>query len=426
MRRPSLHWLSFARQLPLADGDWAYSRAPRAGDPAQGWKLHLSATIFSASDVLKRARPVLVRHEALFKIPARWDALVSLNTGLVDYSQIGKFLTVYPRSPDEARVLADELHRVTRGLPGPRVPFDLPYRPRSVVHYRYGSFRNAERVIYDAQARPHPDVRAPGNAVPAWLKDPFQRNGYRKPRTRGPLGVEYLPFAAVMQRGKGGVYEALDLTVSPARYVMIKEGRRHGEVSLDGSDGFSRSKHEARVLHALQKAGAAVPELFGQFAQDGNHYLVLEKIPSRPLLPSSQVQPATPSWRRAKKILDLLEPELARIHAAGWVWRDCKPSHIFVHRGRVWLIDFEGACRVNDTNVLPWGSANYVSGQLCRRPRARLAGTGEDTYALGVIAFQVVTSSFPPADSSRRAELYAHAKCPRPLSDRIERRLRGL
>ncbi|MBA3883456.1 MAG: hypothetical protein H0X73_12305 [Chthoniobacterales bacterium] len=222
-----------------------------------------------------------------------------------------------------------------------------------------------------------------------------------------------------MQRGKGGVYEALDLTVSPARLVIIKEGRRHGETAFDGTDGYARLRHEARILRRLRKAGAAVPEVQREFTQNGNRYIVLEKLEGRPLLPPKRIQPAKPSWHRADKILNQLAAELARVHSAGWVWRDCKPSHVFLHRGRLTLIDFEGACRIGDTNLLPWGSAEYAS-VICRSTPSRSAGLNEDLYALGVIAFQFTTGSFPGCAAMSRARLYARTGCPESLRSRIE------
>ncbi len=154
MRRPSLNWLARIKHLPLSDGDWSYSRPLREDDPAQGWKLHVSATILSAAEVFARAEPILRERDALFKVPSRLELLKSLNSGLADFSQIGKFLTIYPRSTDEAVKLARELHRATRGLPGPRIPFDARYRKKSLVYYRYGAFRRpADGTLGFIQAR---------------------------------------------------------------------------------------------------------------------------------------------------------------------------------------------------------------------------------------------------------------------------------
>jgi hypothetical protein len=419
-------WRTQVRTLVLRNRTWCYSRRFRRGDPAQGWKLHVSATLLSATEVFSRVRPILARHDTLFKVPAQLDVLSQLNAGVSQFSQVGKFLTIYPRSLSEAAELARQLHLATRGLCGPEIPFDARYRKKSLVYYRYGTFQTYTKgqpglgTVFDLGGKLHPDRRAAGHAVPRWLSDPF-----RRPRTKSKhlqcapvIGGDYLPFKVIIQRGKGGVYEAIDLSVSPARLVIIKEGRRHGETAWDGEDGYVRVQREGCVLRELRAVGVPVPEVLHEFRQDGNRYLVLEKVPGRPLLSRNRSQPTKISWRRAQAILEQLGTCLARIHAAGWVWRDCKPWHIFVYRREMRLIDFEGACRIDDKQVLPWGSVNYTP-QLSQNRFCRRGGVIEDDYALGVIAFQLATGQFPPSSLRRRAALCNRVGCPDFLRVRI-------
>lgn len=424
--RRSRLWLARIKHLRLSDGNWSYSRPHRIDDPRQGWKLHVSATILSATEVFTRAEPILRKHDVLFKVPSHLEFLKSLNSGLADFSQIGKFLTAYPRSTEEALRLARELHRATRGLPGPRIPFDARYRHGSLVHYRYGAFRGsgdgAPGFIRAPGGKRYRDRRAPGRAVPAWLEDPFRKSGALRLKKRGLLLRDVLVFKARAQRGKGGVYEAVDLSGLPVRRVIVKEGRRHGETNWDGRDGYALVRHEARVLRKLRAAGLPVPKIIREFSQDRNRYLVLEKIPGRPLLAEKRLQPLKPSWRRAKRILEQLEPMLARMHAARWVWRDCKPSHILLQGASPWFIDFEGACPIEQTRALPWGSPDYIAPSSGGR-YSRRAGTSEDDYALGVIAFQFGSGKFPPASLQRRTALYRRTGCPSALRRKIDRLL---
>ncbi len=154
---------------------WRYARRIRSSDPAQGWKIHISATPLSAGAVFSRVHPLLARRGLLFKVPASLDLLVQLNAGIAAFSQIGKFLTIYPRSTVEAVDLAQQLHAATRGLCGPKIPFDARYRNNSLVYYRYGSFgRSNDGIIFDHSHKPHKDRRKPGCAVPGWLDDPFK------------------------------------------------------------------------------------------------------------------------------------------------------------------------------------------------------------------------------------------------------------
>jgi hypothetical protein len=386
----------------------------------------VSATILSAAEVFARAEPALRESDVLFKVPGRLELLRSLNSGLADFSQIGKFLTVYPPSTEEALRLARKLHRATRGLPGPRIPFDARYRKGSLVYYRYGAFRRSAEdtpgFIHAPGGKRYRDKRAPGRAVPHWLKDPFQKSGAIDSKKRGLLLRDLLVFKAKAQRGKGGVYEAVDLSVLPVRRVIIKEGRRHGETNWDGRDGYALVRHEAQVLRKLRAAGLPVPEIFREFTQNGNRYLVLERIPGRPLLSAQRTQPSRTSWRRAERILEQLEPMLSGMHAAGWVWRDCKPSHILLQGETLRLIDFEGSCPIDQTRLPPWGSPDYIppasQGRFFRR-----AGTLEDDYALGVIVFQFGAGKFPPAATNLRALIYRRTRCPASLRKKIDRLL---
>jgi serine/threonine protein kinase len=255
------------------------------------------------------------------------------------------------------------------------------------------------------------------------LEDPFQKSRANNSKWRGLISRELLVFKAKAQRGKGGVYEAVDLSALPVRRVIVKEGRRHGETNWDGRDGYALVKHEAQVLRKLRKAGLPVPEIFREFTKNGNRYLVLEKITGRPLLATKRMQPPRTSWRRAERILEQLEPLLSKLHTAGWVWRDCKPSHFFSRKGKLRMIDFEGACRIGETDLPPWGSPDYIPPGY-RGKFSRRAGTLEDDYALGVIAFQFLAGKFPPTSSRHRASIYKSTRCPDSLRSRIENLLR--
>jgi hypothetical protein len=428
-RQLERRWRDQIKSLPILNGLWRYARRFRSSDPAQGWKIHISATPVSAAAVFSRVQPLLARRDVLFKVPASLDLLVQLNAGIGAFSQIGKFLSIYPRSTVEAVDLAQQLHAATRGLCGPKIPFDARYRKNSLVYYRYGSFGRSENgTIFDHSRRPRKDRRKPGCAIPRWLDDPFKpsNNGQAKPnwlKSRGPIGYDYIAFRAISQRGKGGVYEAVDLTASPAGAVILKEGRRHGETAWDGQDGYDQVKHEGKVLRALQAAGLPVPRVLREFTQNGNRYLVLEKIAGRRLLARHRTQPSRTSWRRAEMILDRLGGLLSRLHATGWVWRDCKPWHIFLHGGEMRLIDFEGACRIAETEVLPWSSLNYTP-PPCQKTFSRRPGVLEDDYALGVIAFQFLSGQLPGENAELRTAVYRRTQCPPKLRNQIENLLR--
>jgi hypothetical protein len=401
------------RYLPVAAAEgsvWRYSRAGLPGDPEQGWKLHVSATVLTAGRVLEAAAPLLAARGALYKAPASLTELEKLNAGIFyGYSQVGKFLTVYPRTDEEAVTLAAELDGATRGFDAPSVPFDLEYRTGGCVYYRYGAFsaldfEGAEgervRAIRDPEGHLVPDVRD-GAAHPDWVADPFLVGRVRRaPRPKGsPLKTTVRAFRALAQRGRGGVYQALDLGATPPRLCVLKEGRRHGEVGWDGRDGHWRVRHEQRVLGALAAAGLNVPRVYASFRAEGNYYLSIEFVEGesfdRWLTRRRRRLGLAAALGRGAELARLV----ARVHAAGWVWRDCKPGNVVVARGgELRPLDFEGACLVERPDPLPWGTHPYCPPEVYDsfHGQSRLP---EDLYALGATVYLLLAGR-PPDESA--------------------------
>jgi class IV lanthipeptide synthase len=117
----------------------------------QGWKLHLSATVMSAVDLLEACAQALANSRHQFKIITHLTDVAQLNSGARHgRSQIGKVITIYCPDPQRGRALAEELDRLTKGIPCPEVPSDRRFRKASCVFYRKQCRRVATR--YDKLA----------------------------------------------------------------------------------------------------------------------------------------------------------------------------------------------------------------------------------------------------------------------------------
>lgn len=415
---------------PVQKGSWWYFGGhQRPLD--QGFKLHVSATLNNACAVFIACLPVLKRSGVHFKTVHNLGVLTQLNTGLLHgYSQIGKFITVYPESPEEAVALAGQLDEATRQFEVPAVPYDLKYRLGSAVHYRYGAFEEKEMIddqgqkvlaIVDPDGHLVPDSRGPNGAIPHWVKNPFPL--LPKQNQVPPFGTELLVYEVLSQRGKGGVYRAIELRNDVPRECILKEGRYLGEQDWNGSDGRASILKEAKVLKQLEQTGVDCPKLYWTFEAERNSYLVMEKLEGECLAhrlsnPRRKL-PLPFALRVAWNLSRLMES----IHDAGWVWRDCKPLNLMMTSdGSLRPIDFEGAVPTAEPTSVPYGTASYVPPDVYLRMYAEYderievadvtSNLPQDLYALGATLYQIFTSHIEIIEKRPIVEGVGHLKFP--------------
>jgi tRNA A-37 threonylcarbamoyl transferase component Bud32 len=368
---------------------WRYSRAT-VGESLQGWKFHVSANLTTACDTFEAIAEYLADSDLPFKAIASLELLSLLNAGVYGITQVGKVMTVYAAQDRDATILGRDLARLTSGFTAPAVPYEPRVSEDSPVFYRYGAFVNKspDQTLADLtrpDGRSEPDERGPGRAVPLWIEDIFPR---RAPRAKAasPLSTRFATYECVLQRGRGGVYRALDLDGHPAVRCIVKEGRHHGEQLWDARDGAARVAFEALALRALRASGVKVPAVIDTFRIDRNQYVVLENIEGATLAELIERR-ADLSVEQLLGLASDLASLVAAIHAAGWAWRDCKPTNVIQRPdGDLCAIDFEGGCSLDSRDHLPWGTAAYLPVEVDPEPAL------QDVYALGVCIQEIFSS----------------------------------
>ncbi|WP_181442350.1 class IV lanthionine synthetase LanL [Streptomyces tateyamensis] len=379
----------------------------------QGWKLHVSAVPLSAPMVLTRAAEVLVAARAPFKCAGTPGRLAELVSGHYDRGGGGKFITVYPQDDDQFRWLAEELHRVTAQLPGPGILSDRPYRPGSLVHYRYGAFRGFPRLTNDGSLEPMlqapdgtfvRDRRQAGFRPPPWAVSPLPLPAEPAPAPAAGTSVllndRYVVRKAVRHAYKGGVFLGTDRRTG--QEVVIKEARRHVGAALDGSDAGDRLGHEAEMLTLLAPLGLS-PQPLGVFGQGGNRYLAEERVAGQTLR----------AWRTERlhpdraQLLDLaaqLVGVVGAVHGLGLVLRDLNPNNLMVTPdGELRLIDLEALARPGD-RVVGIHTPGYGAPEVVDLAPTGLAPALEsDLYSLGAVLFHLLTGAEPVLAPDRGA-----------------------
>jgi tRNA A-37 threonylcarbamoyl transferase component Bud32 len=382
--------------LPIgsAGSVWRFSKTAPFSLPRQGWKIHVSATILNAAEVLRLVGEIVSKREIIFKGISTISEFSKLNSGLYyGYSQIGKLLTIYCSPQDQIVLIAQELAQVLTGQPGPAVPFEARVLQDSPVFARFGLFESDEgsgALLQAPDGSQEPDRR---DANPVWATPPTGLFGAPS-AAKGPLSSSYRAYGFISQRGKGGVYRALDLKTVPPRHCVLKEGRRYGEVDLDCCDGYSRVSQELAIMLELEQDGVPIPKVYADFEQSGNKYLVFEWMPGGSL--GERLYSPDTGIVELKEALDFCLQAariVARIHDCGWVWRDLKSPNLLIDsHGALRPIDFEGAAKSGSSTTTPWGSPGHIPPEW---ERMRFASFTQDQYALGAVMRQILTKEAP-------------------------------
>src|SRR6478735_6792376 len=185
--------------------------------------------------------------------------------------------------------------------------------------------------------------------------------------------------------GMGQVYEAQDLALN--RTVALKVAWPHV--------GPEPLRREAQVLAAFRHFGLVTAHALGKHrALD---FLVMERIPGGSLAHTLARRVRLPVADAVKILIGICEP-LAVLHESGLAHCDLKPANIMMAPGdRVVLLDF-GIVRIEQLR----GDERLISGSPHYMAPETIQGkvrTGEahlvDVYALGVIAFALVTGQAP-------------------------------
>ncbi|MDJ0575784.1 MAG: class IV lanthionine synthetase LanL [Xenococcaceae cyanobacterium MO_234.B1] len=375
--------------------------------PAQGWKLHVSASVLSAEEVLQRTLPVLLAEDASFKVAASLTKLDYLNHGQGGLTQIGKFITVYPNDDAQAVHLANSLHEVTQGhgLRYPAVPSDRPLMLGSLVHYRYGNFANqfiqtpmgqVLSAISNTKGELFPDHRRTSYSVVDWVVDPFIKAGVAKelPPENPLINGRYLLIAMVHQSASGGVYLATDIVA--AQTCILKRARRDAGIDRYGRDARDRLRWEAEVLRRLAH-NPSFPKSFDLIERDEDLFLVMQDIDGETLEQHVGKMRAQGLLISGKQIVTWgreLAELLATIHAEGFIYRDLKSPNVIVSpQGQIYLVDFDNAYELtSDLPPIGIGTRGYMSPQ---QEAGQVPAVTDDIYGLGALLYFMATGAEP-------------------------------
>ncbi|HET7503123.1 MAG TPA: serine/threonine-protein kinase [Kofleriaceae bacterium] len=183
----------------------------------------------------------------------------------------------------------------------------------------------------------------------------------------------------------------------------------------------ARFHREAQVIGRLRHP-SVVELIAAGLSDDGRPYLCMELLDGEDL--AARVRRSGPM--PAPEALAILEPlcsALAAAHELGIVHRDVKASNVVVcrapagERGRIVLLDF-GIAKLSDAFAVELTASHQSLGTpSCMAPEqitGRAIDARTDVYALGALAFFLLTARLPFEDASPTMTQYLHLHARRP------------
>jgi serine/threonine-protein kinase len=240
-----------------------------------------------------------------------------------------------------------------------------------------------------------------------------------------PIGVDILPAryrdAELIGRGgMGEIFRARDDVLGREVAVKLLAERFAGEHEV-------RERFTREALTAARLSGEAnVVTIFDVGEHRGRPFIVMEHLGGGSLEDVLGREGA----QRPSRALEWLEDAgraLDAAHAAGIVHRDVKPANLLLDGGgRVHVADFGIASAAGlDSFTRPGtvlGTAGYLSPEQAGGERATPAS---DRYALGVVAFELLSGERPFARDNPTAEAAAHVRAPIPAISEANAALPG-
>jgi serine/threonine-protein kinase len=211
--------------------------------------------------------------------------------------------------------------------------------------------------------------------------------------------------------GFGAVYRGVQLATG--RKVALK--LLHPEMTKD-ENLVARFRREGMVLCNLRDAHTITTYDFDQ-TPDGTLYIAMELLEGKSLHQIFHEQ-APLEWKRMFKILTEMCSSLAEAHSQGIVHRDLKPENVYLESRPgnpefVKILDFGIAKVMRGDSIDPQSPQLTATGQtlgtLEYMSPEQLMGKAldgrSDVYALGVVAYEMITGRLPFPDAKGPAGL---------------------
>jgi serine/threonine-protein kinase len=215
--------------------------------------------------------------------------------------------------------------------------------------------------------------------------------------------------ARIGEGGMGVVYKARQISIDRVIALKMLNQQMAGDQTW-----VQRFYNEAKACSRLQHPNTIRMFDFGQ-TQDGRLFMTMEFLDGVSLRDALERGPIAP--QRVIKILIQCCASLAEAHSIGIIHRDIKPDNVFLLNMAgspdfVKLLDFSVAKllegdRMKTQAGVVFGTPQYMSPE---QGRGLPLDARSDLYALGILAFEMLTGTVPFNDENPMTVIQMHLR----------------
>ncbi|MHC0551633.1 class III lanthionine synthetase LanKC N-terminal domain-containing protein [Salinicoccus sp. CNSTN-B1] len=368
--------------------------------PLQGWKVHISSTVYNSSKIFYLVSKVLIKHNVTFKVLKNSAILEYFNSKNCPRPNFGKFITIYPRDVSQCIELLDELQVVLKDFESPYILNDLRYKNCKSLYFRYGRMKvlDSESDIERMQltlpsGEKLDDPRLPYFYLPEEIEWPFPFNQFEEiDEDSDLLNGKYSIENVITMSSKGGVYGALE----GSQECIIKEYRPFVR-SVNNLTGLTVFNNERRIYEKFQ-GNDFVPQMLEHFQEWEHFFLVIQRIDGESLTNYLArnisfyflEEKKEKYFKNVTSIFDQIAKIIKEFHDEDYVLGDISTENFLVDTdNKVYIIDFESVGRVYDFEN------NYVgtNGFYHIKEKGRKISKQKDLVAFGFLIMKMFSNS---------------------------------
>lgn len=249
------------------------------------------------------------------------------------------------------------------------------------------------------------------------LLDLSNRLEHRDALTGKKMGA-FLIMERLGQGGMATVYRGVpENNLNESQSVAVKVLHANDEQTVE------RLRREVQVCRDLDHP--SIVQFIDAGLEAERFFIVMELIRGETL--RSRIESRGISAPQTYRLLKPVMKALEYAHARGVVHRDLKPDNVMIQRqtGRVVLMDFGLARRHDLANVTTTGSLLGTPAYLAPEQVSGQYSAASDQYALGVMAFELLTGQLPFPGTDPLALIMAHVQQTPPTLSSLKPSLPG-